>query len=199
MSKKRFFGLLFLCFFCLVSAHVEIENGENVEFENDSASVEKVESVDQIELSNPSQGKIYVTTGTTIVNTTDQNLTIVKIEAPKQNPKGNHFSAPKKLLAAKKPEVKPLKKVEQKKYVNDYHFSGAIPSQIYFSTLTKASFTILNFSYKKKTNNGIVILLFSDFKNTSVDIEPELFLYSDFIFSNLHFTTFSVKPPPFLG
>lgn len=199
MTKKKFFGLLFLCFFCLVSAHVEIDNGENVEVENDSASVEKIESVDQIEISNPSQVKIYVTAGTTIVNTTDQNLTIVKIEVPNQSPKDNHFSAPKKLLTAKKPEVKPLKKVEQKKYVNNYHFSGAIPSQIHFSSLTKASFAILNFSSQEKTNNGIVTLFLFDFKNTSVNIKPELFLYSDFIFSNLHLTTFSVRPPPFLG
>ena len=94
----------------MVSAHVEIENGENVEFENDSASVEKIESVDQIEISNPSQVKIYVTAGTTIVNTTDQNLTIVKIEAPKQSPKDNHFSAPKKLLTAKKTRGKTAEK-----------------------------------------------------------------------------------------
>ena len=138
---------------------------------------------------------VYVTSGTTIVSSDDTDFKILNLENPTQKQEAEEKPAkPKKVFADKEKVERKVTKIPQKKYVNPYYFSGSIPSEMYFSKISRAKIAVLNSSTDFAKVGVFEVLLF-DFQGFVFDSYSHFFAYNIFI-SDYHLASFSVRPPP---
>lgn len=190
LNTRKMCGFLFFFLIHFLSAHVGIETDKIVS-DGAANSVRDSASIDQQDQT-PSNVTIYITPGTTMVTGGDTNFTVERTKAPVTKQKVEHAKpVAKKILLAKKER----KHVKEKVFVNRYKFSGKIPSEINFTTFSKARLAIFTPS-NNKIENADVILQFFDFNKITIEITSGSFSYSDSLISNNQFALLFVRPPP---
>ena len=85
LDMGKVYGFLFLFLLQFFSAHVGIET-ENIVVEEASTAANDSTTTDQRDLL-PSQVKVYVTPGTTLVGADENNFKVVKVEAKESTTK----------------------------------------------------------------------------------------------------------------
>lgn len=130
LTKRKVFGILFLFFAQIVSAHIGIETEPNLNFEEETKASDSTfeDQKDSVR----SEEKIYITSGTTIINLDDGlqgKIVIVEAEESKsERPQIAKKLAPKKVLdstISKKSVTKnPLP-------ANEYYYSSTKTDFVY--------------------------------------------------------------------
>lgn len=190
------FVICFLFFCCFSSVLSQIYVSEGTTIYNHDSSIKISTSLNTSD--KKSAGVIYVKADAIAKNADEEgDFKKVKIESPEiRSVKKARLKASKKADLAKKTPKMGLEQIKEKEFVNQYVFSDKVPSEIASSTGSKANFAIVNFS-NFKANELATIVVFLDFQRMLINSESGNFLYSDFLFTNHYFTSFSVRPPPF--
>lgn len=186
--------LLFFC--CFSSVYSQIYVAEGTTFYNPDAVIKISGSTKKSD--EKLSGTVYTSVVASATNSNEEgDFKNVKIENPEvRSVKKARLNASKSSNLDKIDSKKGLEKIPRKEFAHQFVFSDKIPSEIVFSTGSKFGFCVVSFS-NPTANEALAVIALLDFRRIIIDSESDVFLSSDFVFSSHHFTSVSVRPPPF--